>query len=135
MTGPVVLDASATLAYLQREPGGAAVVDAIVDGAAISAVNWAEVLSKLAEGGQDPGELDAAMVGEGLAGSTLAVVEMAPRDAPLVARLRHLTRRLGLSLADRVCLALAVRMDRPVLTADRVWSQLRIGVDIHVIRP
>jgi len=48
-----VLDASALLAYLQGEAGSEEVRDAIGEGAAISAANWAEVLSKLIEAGED----------------------------------------------------------------------------------
>ena len=45
-----VLDASAVLALLNDEEGGEVVTDAIADGAAISVVNLAEVLSKVAGG-------------------------------------------------------------------------------------
>lgn len=49
-----VLDASAVLALLNDEEGSEVVTDAIADGAAISVVNLAEVLSKVAERGDDP---------------------------------------------------------------------------------
>ncbi|MEQ8467608.1 PIN domain-containing protein [Coleofasciculus sp. E2-BRE-01] len=49
-----VLDASALLAYLQGEPGSDRLAEILVQGAVISAINWAETLSKLAERGQDP---------------------------------------------------------------------------------
>jgi len=48
------LDASALLAVLRREDGASIVIDAIGDGAAISVVNFAEVLSTLAMDGQGP---------------------------------------------------------------------------------
>lgn len=65
------MDASALLAYLRDEPGGEVVGRALESGAFLSAVNWAEVLSKLAEGGQDPEDAaralaDAGILGEGL---------------------------------------------------------------------
>ena len=50
-----VLDASALLAHLNDEEGAAVVRQAMKDGTAISVANWAEVLSKLAERGEDPG--------------------------------------------------------------------------------
>jgi PIN domain nuclease of toxin-antitoxin system len=50
----VVLDASALLAYLNEESGAEAVEQALPNGAYISAVNWAEVLSKVAESGGEP---------------------------------------------------------------------------------
>jgi ribonuclease VapC len=49
-----ILDASALIALLHDEPGSDAVVDAITETAAVSVVNWAEVLSKIAADGDDP---------------------------------------------------------------------------------
>ena len=49
-------------------------------------------------------------------------------------RLRPYTRALGLSVADRACLALARTLDLPVLTGDRAWTSLDVGVDIRVFR-
>jgi len=45
-----------------------------------------------------------------------------------------LTRSAGLSLADRACLALALRLGYGVLTADRQWSNLDIGLEVKLIR-
>jgi len=42
------LDASALMAVLHAENGASVVIEAIGEGAAVSVVNWAEVLSKLA---------------------------------------------------------------------------------------
>jgi len=52
--GPVVLDASALLAYLRDDPGAELVADAISMGVVISAVNVAEVLSRAIDRGADP---------------------------------------------------------------------------------
>lgn len=49
-----VLDASALLAYLHGETGASVVTAALIQETAISSVNWAETLSKLAERGQNP---------------------------------------------------------------------------------
>lgn len=52
------LDASGLLAHLLAEPGGEVVRDALAEQAAVmSAVNWAEVLSRLASAGADPDEV------------------------------------------------------------------------------
>lgn len=48
--------------------------------------------------------------------------------------LRRATRTAGLSLGDRSCLALALSLDAPVLTADRAWADLDVGARIEVIR-
>ena len=54
-------------------------------------------------------------------------------DNPPV-RLRTLTRVQGLSLGDRSCLALGLRLGRPVLTADRGWLAVDVGVSVRLIR-
>lgn len=50
------------------------------------------------------------------------------------ADLRASTRSLGLSLGDRACLALAEHLHLPALTADQTWRNLRIGIEIRLIR-
>ena len=44
------------------------------------------------------------------------------------------TRQRGLSLADRACLALAIELGLPAVTADRAWRDLDVGVQIRLIR-
>jgi PIN domain nuclease of toxin-antitoxin system len=44
------------------------------------------------------------------------------------------TKSLGLSLADRACLALGRIHRLPVLTTDRAWRSLRLSIRIEVIR-
>src|SRR5581483_6958269 len=101
-----VLDASALLCLLRAEPGSDAVSEAASYGAWISAVNWAEVLSKLAVEGIPPDVVARQLTELGWLGQALQVVPLDDALARDVARLRPLTRSLGLSLADRACLAL-----------------------------
>ena len=129
-----VLDASALLAYLWNEPGGDEVRASLREGIAISAVNWAEVLSKLADYGSDPHTEAERMLGHGALGKVLGVVPLDDAMASEIAHLRHSTRSLGLSLGDRACLALGRRLAVPVLTADRSWKSLKLGVRIQPIR-
>ena len=131
-----VLDASALLAHLLAEPGGEVVRDLLAEqAAAMSAVNWAEVLSRLASVGADPDEVAQRLDSEAALGDVLTVVALTGSDGPAIARLRPTTRHLGLSLADRACLALAQRLGLPVLTTDRAWAQLQIGMKIRLARP
>jgi PIN domain nuclease of toxin-antitoxin system len=124
----VVLDASAVLALLNREPG-AEEVEKTIPGAAIGAVNLSEVVAKLAERGMPEEAIRLALSGIEL--------DVTPFDGPLAYRaglLRVSTRGLGLSFGDRACLALGRQLGMPVLTADRRWSELSVGVEVRVIR-
>ncbi|HEX5527114.1 MAG TPA: type II toxin-antitoxin system VapC family toxin [Solirubrobacterales bacterium] len=130
-----VLDASALLAHLNEEEGASAVRQAMADGAVISVVNWMEVLSKIAERGEDPELAAAEMKGAGLIGGVVSVEAVTEQDSIEAARLRPLTKERGLSLADRSCLALAARLGLSVVTGDRAWQNLpRIDVAVKLIR-
>lgn len=130
-----VLDASALLALLKGEPGAERVAEALERGAYLSAVNLAEVLSKLADWGEDPAEAQARMEQVGLLGAAVEVLPFTGEDALEVARLRALTRAYGLSFGDRACLALARRLGLPALTAERAWAELGLGIPVEVLRP
>jgi ribonuclease VapC len=130
-----VLDASALLALLKGEPGAERVAEALERGAYLSAVNLAEVLSKLADWGEDPAEAQARMAQVGLLGAAVEVLPFTGEDALEVARLRALTRAYGLSFGDRACLALARRLGLPALTAERAWAELDLGIPMEVLRP
>ena len=135
MTPPkAVLDASALLAFLFEEPGVELVTAALADTCAISAVNFAEVLSKLSDRGQDVDQAAERMASQGLTGAALIVVPVKEPQAREIARLREKTRGTGLSLGDRACLALAYSLKLPVLTADRAWLSLGLGIDVRMVR-
>lgn len=125
-----VLDASALLAFLQREPGAGS-VRAVLGGARMSTVNWTEVVQKAADSEREAAELRTALESLGL-----ALEPFSPAQAEIAGLLRRPTRALGLSLGDRACLALAIEKGETILTADRVWERLRpeVGVGIEVIR-
>jgi len=123
-----VLDASAVLAVLHDEPGAGAVA-ALLDNAAVSAVNIAEVGARLVDSGMPP-----PLAGEAIRALGL---EIMPFDADLAqasTALRQGTRHRGLSLGDRACLALAQKLGVPAVTADRAWRDLGVPVSITLIR-
>ena len=124
----VVLDASALLAYLQREPGSDAIGKAL-PGAQFSTVNWAEVVQKVPN--QDMGGLGlrGALESLGLSFEPFSAVQ-----AEIAGQLREATKALGLSLGDRACLALGMDRDALVYTADRAWTKLSLGVEVESIR-
>ncbi|MCP4421465.1 MAG: type II toxin-antitoxin system VapC family toxin, partial [Chloroflexi bacterium] len=45
-----------------------------------------------------------------------------------------LTKPFGLSIADRACLSLAMVRKIPVFTADRIWQQVGLEIEINLIR-
>lgn len=124
----LVVDASAIIAFLVGEPitrfDGERVGNSL-----ISAVNLAEVLARLPEIGVPESKTAAAV-----SRLNLRVVAFDEAQARATARLRPLTRRAGLSLGDRACLALGLALGRPVVTADRIWASLDVGVEVVLIR-
>lgn len=125
----VLLDASALLALLQGEPGSDA-VEAALGVACMSAVNFSEVVAKLQDYGMPP---DAALAAASAFG--LEILPLEPEVAGLAGRLRTETRGAGLTLGDRCCVATALNAALPVLTTERVWSELEIGVEVQNVRP
>jgi PIN domain nuclease of toxin-antitoxin system len=122
------LDASALLAVLLQERG-ADVVEQQVAGAAISTVNYSEVLKKAVEKG---GTLeDAASVVRSLQLDIVPFEEWNARDA---ARLYPTTKDKGLSFADRACLSLALELDARLYTADKRLAGVDVPLDLILIR-
>lgn len=129
-----VLDASAVLAYLNREAGAEVVADMVEAGASVSAVNFAEVLSTASDRGVPTERLIARLTEAGLLEGAISVEPFTAEDAGTVGELRPATRAAGLSLGDRACLALARRLEAPAATADAAWAELDVGVEILLIR-
>lgn len=123
-----VLDASALLALLQDEPGSGAVA-ARLDGAAISAVNLSEVVAKLADAGMPGADIRRALDPLGL-----DVCQFDAASAYASGLLRPETRSAGLSLGDRACLALGKALGCPVVTTERSWKRVDVGVDVVLVR-
>lgn len=124
----LVLDASAVLAYLHQESGWEQ-VRTVIGEACIGAVNWSEVAQKTVQKGLDVGTARALLTEVGL-----TIAPFSTEQAEMAARLWEETRRSGLSLADRACLALAMERKAPVLTADRIWADLGLDIEIQLLR-
>ena len=123
-----ILDSSAILAVLNNEIGSQVVI-ATLDDALTSAVNYAEVISKLVERGATLEQARAL-----LRTINVAVAEFDRPMAERAGELRATTKRLGLSLGDRACIALAEREKTPALTGDRRWVDAGCEADIRLIR-
>ena len=124
----IILDASALLAYLHKETGWEA-VQAVIADACIGAVNWSEVAQKIAQKGMDVETVRGLLEELGLAIEPFSV-----EQAECAAQLWEQSRHYGLSLADRACLALAIQRETTVMTADKVWAELALDIEIQLIR-
>lgn len=111
-----VLDASALLAFLKRE-SGATVVEQHLSTGICGAANWSEVAQKVRRGGANWSVARDLLLSYGL-----RVEPVTRADAELAASLW--TAGTGLSLGDRLCLALGARLQQEVLTTDSAWAGL-----------
>ncbi|MBN9141142.1 MAG: PIN domain-containing protein [Micrococcales bacterium] len=118
-----VFDASALLALLHGESGAQEVERLLEGGGACGAANWSEVAQKITAAGADWGVARAVLLSFSL---TVEAVSIA--DAERAAE--TWTRGSGLSLADRLCLAVAHRLGAIAVTADTAWGP-REGV-LHI---
>jgi len=123
-----VLDASALLALLGNEPGTEQVKEAL-GSAVMSAVNMAEVLTKLSDRGVTEAEQRVIRMSLGI-----EVRSFDENAAWRASGLRGTTKSRSLSIGDRACLALALEEGLPALTTDRAWSALEVGVRVRPLR-
>jgi ribonuclease VapC len=122
-----VIDSSALLALLKDEPGADAVESYLAAGM-VSAINYAETLSKAELLG-----LDSLLADRLLMASGLQIKSAGLAQARQVTALAYLARD-NISLADRFCLALALEYAVPVVTGDRAWALLALPVQIERFR-
>lgn len=126
-----VLDASALLALLRQERGAEVVAQAIDAGAGASVANLAELVTVLVRDGFAP-EAAIALASRLPIEPCDVDLDLALRAGAFIAR----TRPFGLSLGDRLCLALAAREGVPAVTADtaRQNAAAQLGVVVTLIR-
>jgi ribonuclease VapC len=124
----VVLDASALLAWLAQERG-AEVVGGYLPRSVVSAVNLSEVLYRGRSLGRNVAALPARLGHLGV-----QVEPFTAEDALLATEIFARDHRRVLSLADRCCLATAIRLDLPAVTDDRAWMALDLGVEVLPFR-
>lgn len=110
-----VLDASALLAFLLDEDGADVVSEAFEGETCCSAANWSEVAQRTLAVGYELYLVRSLLLGYGL-----RIEPVTADDAEWAAR--RWRRSEGLSLADRLCMALGERLDTEILTADGAWG-------------
>lgn len=123
-----ILDASALLALIFDEPG-ADIVAEHVRGSRLLAINFAEVIQRVIAIDGNPARAE-----EAIDRLEIIVVPFDRGLARLTAELRERTAFMGASLADRACLAFGLLVGLPILSSDKDWGKLDIGVEIRLIR-
>lgn len=124
----IVIDTSAVLAVIRNEEGRDRVVE-VLDRAVASTVSYAEVIGNLVMRG-----MPLAFAKAQFDSLRIPTVPFDEAQALEAGNLRRLSHHMQLSLGDRACLSLARLRKEPVLTADQKWSELKIGVDVRLIR-
>jgi len=124
----VILDASALIALLNEEKGSE-LVESHLPQVVMSTVNMAEVSSYLIMRGFDADEIQQLFLD-----LAIPTIDYTEQHAYLTAALLPKTKAKGLSLGDRACLSLAIIEKLPILTADKIWATLDLGISITLIR-
>ena len=124
----IVLDASAVLAVANKERGANVVLQERSQ-AILSAVNHAEIVSKLIQKNVAFEDVQ------------VFVAEVFPRVIPFdleqanaAGQLHAATRKNELSYADCACIALAAVRGIPLLTGDKKWLKVETPVEIRLFR-
>lgn len=128
MSESFVLDSSAILALINNE-AGAQQVEPLISKSIVSAVNFSETLAILEPHGiktKEGSHLLRAMIKD--------IIPFTAEHALISSEIYLACQAKGLSLGDRACLALGISSNTPVITADRVWQELSININIRCIR-
>jgi len=125
----ILLDTSALITLLKKEPGHE-IVSNIIASSAISSVNLSELIAVLSRFQVSENDIDE------------IIKDLVPEIIPFcnnigikAGKLYKLTKSYGLSFGDRACLATALELGLQVYTADKAWAKLNIPeLKIHLIR-
>jgi ribonuclease VapC len=125
----VILDSSALIALIKNEKG-AEIVEQLLGQIVMSTLNISEAAGIL---------IDLGMPEEECKNSIEPYVDLVvPLDMEQsfeMAYLKKLTSNKGLSIGDRACIALGIKMKLPIYTADKIWATLQLeGAEIILIR-
>lgn len=110
-----VVDASVLLAFAKGEEDSDRAETVLAGGASCGAANWSEVAQKIRAAGRNWDLVRALLVSYGL-----TIEPVVAGDAEWAAS--RWRKGEGLSLADRLCLALGERLGVDVWTADASWG-------------
>jgi PIN domain nuclease of toxin-antitoxin system len=120
----IVFDSSAIITLFAKEKGYEFIKKYIKDGI-ISSVNIAEVykycinIQHLTE--EDTRKLITML--------DIRIIDFTNDQALVTAMLVEPTKKYGLSLGDRACIALAIEGQYSVITCDTIWQKVDVGIN------
>jgi len=124
----VLLDTSAIIALLKKEPGYETLEEVIAN-SSISIINLSELVSVLTRSGIAENEIDEIIKD--------IIPEVTPFNEDIAintGKLIKQTKDFGLSFGDRACIATGIYYNMPVYTTDKVWKDLRTLAKVIVVR-
>lgn len=124
----VLFDTSAILALINNETGKE-VAEQFLGRIYISSVNLGEFYGKLMDHGIE--EKECIEIAESVINK---VIDFDEELSLSTASLKALTKKQGLSLGDRACIATGMLYDLEIYTADKVWGKLDLDCKIIQIR-
>lgn len=125
----VVFDASALIVLFAKEKGYELIKTHLKD-AIISSINIAEVYKYCIE----VQNLTKDEANSLIKLADIKIVDFSQEQALITAELVHKTKQYGLSLGDRACIALAMLKNHPVLTCDKIWQKVDVGLEFIMAR-
>jgi PIN domain nuclease of toxin-antitoxin system len=129
MAGKIVFDSSALIMLFAKEKGFE-LIRQHMKNAIISSVNIAEVYKYCIEV-QNLTEDDCRNL---IKLSGIKIIEFCEEQALITAKIIKKTKQYGLSLGDRACIALAMLKKHPVLTCDKIWQKVDLGIEFLMAR-
>lgn len=129
MANKIVFDSSVLIMLFTKETGYE-IVKQHIKHAIISSVNIAEVYKYCIEV-QNLTEEDCINL---IKLSGIKIIEFCEEQALITAKIIKKTKQYGLSLGDRACIALAMLKNCPVLTCDKIWGKVDVGIEFVMAR-
>jgi len=129
MNSKIVFDSSALIALFAKEKGFE-VIKQHLKNAIISSVNIAEVYKYCI----DVQNLTEDECNDIVNISGVKIIEFDQKQALTTAQIYPKTKKYGLSLGDRACIALAIEKECSVLTCDKIWEKVHIDVEFIMAR-
>jgi len=124
----VLLDTSAIIALLRKEPGYE-ILEEVIANSAISTVSLGELVSVLSRSNIIENEID-----EIIKDLVPEIIPFTEDIAINTGKLIKQTKKLGLSLGDRACIATEIYHNMSVYTTDKIWKELKTSAEIIVVR-